>query len=404
MLSVARRLATIAVAAALGAGCAATWDASTPLRTVRLLVAVDGPYQFHAGWEHDLRRTVERVSAIFERKAGLRFQTVRIATWQAPPLGDGRALEHLATMPAADADVVVGVSGGCDHAHAGSARMFSRVALATTGCVAFLQRRAPTLEQLLTHELAHLFGAFHPAPGVRSVMRGGAADDWDGQTLRVIRLMRGFDFTRGVDGVDAVTREAYSRIYAEGHDPGDANGLAVAMRNHGRALVDAGRIEEARERFMQAVALDPGWYQPYKDLGVWHARQRQPADASRFLRAAAERAGSARPDVRLAIAGRLDALGEREAALHLYEETARAAPASAAARLHLGTALLRRDRAQDAVPHLREAVRLAPASAEAWQQLVTALALGRRHAEAWAEAQRARAAGVVIPMPPAPTP
>ena len=63
--------------------------------------------------------------------------------------------------------LVRGVSGGCDHTHAGSARLFSRVALATTGCVPFLQKRTPTLEQLLTHELAHVFGAFHPAPGVR---------------------------------------------------------------------------------------------------------------------------------------------------------------------------------------------------------------------------------------------
>jgi tetratricopeptide (TPR) repeat protein len=391
------RIATIALAVALGSGCASTWDAAVPTRTVRLLVAVDGAYRFHAGWEGDLRATVESVSGIFARRAGVRFETVRIVTWQAPPLGDGRALEHLATIPAADADVVVGVSGGCDHTHAGSAQLFSRVALATTGCVPFLQKRAPTLQQLLTHELAHVFGAFHPAPGVRSVMRGGAADDWDSQTLRVVRLMRGLDFARGVDDLDQATRDAYSRIYAEGHDPADAHGLAVAVRNRGRLLAEAGTMDVARDRFMQAIALDPAWHQPYYDLGVWHARHQQPVEAARFLRQAADRAGRAGPEVRLAIAGRLDALGDREAALRLYEETASAAPTSAAARLQLGAALLRRNRAQDAEPHLREAVRLAPASAEAWQKLVAALVLGRRYAEAWAEVQRAAAAGVVIP-------
>jgi hypothetical protein len=76
----------------------------------------------------------------------------------------------------------------------------------------------------------------------------------------------------GPDGVDEATREAYTRIYAEGHDPGDANGIAVALRNHGRSLADTGRTEEARARFLQSIAIDPGWYQPHEDLGIWHAR------------------------------------------------------------------------------------------------------------------------------------
>ena len=130
--------------------------------------------------------------------------------------------------------MVVGVSGGCDHTHAGSARLFSRVALATTGCVPFLQKRTPTLEQLLTHELAHVFGAFHPAPGVRSMMRGGDADVWDGQTLRVMRLMRGFDFRRGIDGVDqaavaAAMRTAIQAAAGEGV-------LAIDAGNYGGRL------------------------------------------------------------------------------------------------------------------------------------------------------------------------
>jgi len=225
----------LALGLALFAGCATTWDASIPPRTVRLVLAVDDAFRFHARWQDDLADAVRGASGVFERKAGIRFETLRVVSWAAPtPVGDGRALDHLLnTIPAADADVIVGVSGGCDHTHAGSARLFSRVALATTGCTPFLQKRTPTLEQLLTHELAHLFGAFHPAPGVRSTMRGADADVWDSQTLRVVRLMRNFDFVRGVDGVDEATREAYTRIYAEGHDPGDANGIAVARETTG---------------------------------------------------------------------------------------------------------------------------------------------------------------------------
>lgn len=306
MLLVGIRAAVVALGLALLPGCASTWDASIPSRTVRLVVAVDDAFRFHASWEQDLQRAVRTTSEIFERKAGIRFQIARVVTWQPPPLGDGEALDHLLTrIPASDADVVIGVSGGCDHTHAGSARLFSRVALATTGCTPFLQRRTPTLPQLLTHELAHVFGAFHPARGVRSVMRGGPPDDWDSQMLRVVRLMRRFDFARGIDGLDAAVRDAYTRIYAEGHDPADVNGIAVALRNHGRDLVNAGRMEAGQARFHQAIAIHPAWYQPYQDLGVWHARRHQPREASRFLRQAAERATTAAPEVRLGIADHL---------------------------------------------------------------------------------------------------
>lgn len=386
------RVALVGLVGALVAACATTWDASIPPRTVRLVLAVDDAYQFHAAWEDELHQTVRAVSGIFERQAGIRLETVRIVKWHAPQLGDGRALDHLiATIPAHDADVVIGVSGGCDHTHAGSARLFSRVALATTGCTPFLQKRTPTLQQLLTHELAHLFGAFHPAPGARSIMRGGPADDWDSQMLRVVRLMRGFDFRRGVDGIDEATRAAYNRIYDEGHDPADANGIAIALRNQGRALVDAGEMDAARQRFLEAAAIAPRWYQPYSDLGLWHARRKELLEASRFLREAAARAGGAKPEVRLAIAARLDALGDRDGAVGVYEATVRAVPTSVDARLMLGTALLRHNRPGDAEPHLREATRLAPTSAEAHGQLAVALGVQGRYEDSIAANQKALA-------------
>jgi Flp pilus assembly protein TadD len=399
MVSVTRWLATVACSLTVGAGCASTgWDASIPPRTVRLVIAVDEAFRFHASWEDDLHRAVRSTSETFEAHAGVRFETLRVVPWQAPPLGDARALDHLlATIPATDADVVVGVSGGCDHTHAGSARLFSRVALATTGCAPFLQKRTPTLPQLLMHELAHVFGAFHPVAGTRSIMRGGAVDDWDGQMLRVIRLMRRFDFGRGVDGIDAATRAAYDRIYAEGHDPADTNGIAVALRNDGRTLFEAGKLDAARDRFVQAAAIEPHWFQPYHDLGVWHARRRQRDEAARFLRQAAERSASARPQVRLTIASRLEAVGDRDRALELYEDTVRSAPAVLDARIALAGALLDRNRPRDAEPHLREATRLTPSSAVAWEKLVTALMLSGRYGDAWTEVQRAGAAGVVIP-------
>ena len=373
---------TLMFLVALCAGCATRWDASIPPRTVRLVLALDDAARVHTGWDAELRNAVEKTSRTFEAKAGIRFETLRVVTWEAPPLSEGRVLEHLATtIPASDADVIVGVSGGCDHPHVGSARPLGRIAVATTGCAPFM-RRAPTLEQLLSHELAHLFGAFHPKPGVLSMMRGAEVDVWDSQTLRVIRLMRTFDFRRGVDGVDAVTREAYGRIYAEGHDPGDANGIAAALRNEGRLLAEAGEIAAAQKRFLEAIAVDPQWYQPHDDLGILHARRQQPVEAVRYLRQAAELAPAGKPDVRLRVASRLDALGDSDGALAVYEQAVRLAPSSPDGRRQLGGALLRRQRAKDAEPHLAEAVRLAPKSADAHGQLAVALGLLGKYEQA----------------------
>ena len=113
-------------------------------------------------------------------------------------------------------------------------------------------------EGVLSHELAHLFGAFHPAAGRSdTVMVGGPADRFDGQTTRVIRLTRGFDFTRGVLGVDPETRRAWSAIYAEGHKRGEPNPLAGALSGAAADLGRSGRTEEALALLREAMAMDP---------------------------------------------------------------------------------------------------------------------------------------------------
>ncbi len=70
--------------------------------------------------------------------------------------------------------------------------------MVSTGCyeTTIFKDLAPP-EAVLSHELAHLFGAFDPAMTVDSVMRGGSADRFDEQTIRVLRLTRNFDFSRG---------------------------------------------------------------------------------------------------------------------------------------------------------------------------------------------------------------
>ena len=156
-----------------------------------------------------------------------------------------------------------------------------------TGCIdtAVLSNTVP--EGVLSHELAHLFGAFHPAAGRSdTVMVGGPADRFDGQTTRMIRLTRGFDFTRGVLGVDPETRRAWSAIYAEGHKPREPNPLAGALSGAAADLGRSGRAEEALALLREAMAMDPTAARTHTIMGYLLLRQGRLEEAAREFDAA----------------------------------------------------------------------------------------------------------------------
>ncbi len=185
------------------------------LRTVTMRVAPDETYRAQRNWEAALRSTVATISDIYEKNFQIRFVILDIVPWTAGPPGSPQRLisQMMAAVPVGEADVLVGFSNRCERLRYGVAKAFHRIALVTTGCyeTRVVKDFAPE-PVVLSHELAHLFGAFHPMTTVDSVMRGGAADKFDDQTARTIRLMRNFDFKRGVMGVDQETRRAWSAI------------------------------------------------------------------------------------------------------------------------------------------------------------------------------------------------
>jgi len=78
--------------------------------------------------------------------------------------------------------VVVAFVNQCERFIYGRARLFGRFITVTTGCyeITTVKDFAPP-EVVLSHELAHLFGVFHPARNAVSVMLGGPADKFDDQ-------------------------------------------------------------------------------------------------------------------------------------------------------------------------------------------------------------------------------
>ncbi|HEX9190351.1 MAG TPA: tetratricopeptide repeat protein, partial [Vicinamibacteria bacterium] len=111
-----------------------------------------------------------------------------------------------------------------------------------------------------------------------------------------------------------------------------------ALVSEGRKLLDAGRLEEARDRLEKAAAADPGWATPHLLLGRVHeARAALPAAAAAY-----ERALRADPDLAEAHDGLgfvLGQLGQTRDAIDRFRRAAELRPDRFEAQYHLGATL-----------------------------------------------------------------
>ena len=311
------------------------------IHIVAVRAVADELYRAQPGWNAMLRRTIQTVSDIYERQFQIRLVLHDVVPWtigQAIPIP--RILGRVRAEVAADrADVlVVFAAERCEKLEYGFALTFGRYAMVQTGCLdtAVLTNTAP--DAVLSHEMAHLLGAFHPAAGRSdTVMSGGPADRFDGQTARVIRLMRGYDFTRGVLGLDPEVRRAWSAIYAEGHARSDPNPLAGALSGAGAELGRTGRLDEGVALLREAIAMDPTAARPRTLLGFLFLRQGQLEDAARELDAA-KRINFREVEARTELGFVLLRLGREEEALVELRPRGTGRVCGAAALLRLGAA------------------------------------------------------------------
>ena len=337
------------------------------LRTVTIRLAADDTYRAQPNWEANLRATVATVSAIYERNFQIRFVILDVVPWTAGTLtAETNLLEKLTNdIALGQAEVVVAFVNQCERFTYGQTRLFGRFIRVMTGCyeITTVKDWAPP-DAVLSHELAHVFGAFHPARNTVSVMLGGPADKFDDQATRVIRLMRTHDFSRGVLGVDQEKRRIWSAIYAEGHARDEPNPLAKAIAYEGWSMLRGGRMSEGEAAFREAIKLDPSFAMPHVGLGILYEARGQFEAAARELRAAKE-LDFQQVDARTELGFVLFLLGRNEEALWEFREVLRVDPRLARASGGLGVTLVRLGKVDEAISAYDEALRLAPSNAYA---------------------------------------
>jgi TonB family protein len=366
------------------------------VRIVTVRAVADEMYRAQPGWDAMLRRTIQTVSDIYERQFQIRLAVRDVVPWTiGPGVPISRILSRVrAEVSIGPADVlVVFAAERCETLKYGVAYLFGRYALVQTGCIdtAVLSNTVP--EGVLSHELAHLFGAFHPAAGRSdTVMVGGLADRFDGQTTRVIQLMRGLDFTRGVLGVDPETRRAWSAIYAEGHKRGEPNPLAGALAGAASDLGRKGQTEEALAMLREAVAMDPTAARTRTIMGYLFLRQGRLEEAARELDAA-KRIDFREVEARTELGFVLLQLGREEEALVELRDVLRIDRRTPRAFVGIGMILARRERTGEAITAFQNAIQVDPKHGPAYLRLAEALDRIGRPIEAWSAAEQAHDRG-----------
>ncbi|HTR96798.1 MAG TPA: tetratricopeptide repeat protein, partial [Candidatus Acidoferrales bacterium] len=177
--------------------------------------------------------------------------------------------------------------------------------------------------------------------------------------------------------------------------PGDAR----ALHNAAIAAFRGGRLEEARQRLVLAVAQAPALAEAHSDLGIVLQLMGRPLEAL----ACFERALALRPSLLGALVNRAIvelAIGRHEAALASCERALEVAPDNLDVLNTRGVALYGLARPEEAIACFDRALAVDPRSAKTWQNRGIALAFLRRQEDAARDLERALALDPTLEFAP----
>lgn len=347
-------------------------------RVIAVHVACDEEFRSVRGWEAIIRERLKAVSEIYDRRFNIRWQMTDLSKWNSSDsIFDSNAIaaQLQSSVKRGEAEVLLGVSGKQSRDGAlGSAIPFTDTALV------FNPRSQSEQESraIVAHELAHLFGAGHSGDRSSVMLATPASPNFDDQAARMVRLMRDFDFRKGIDGIDSKTQQQISVVFQEGHSRLQSNplvtahtGLAIQLRSHGE-------LQQAISHYRQATRIDPSDATARYNLGF------ALSEIGSLYPAIAEFREAVRLDptstiARESLALMLARAGQLNEAATELRECVRVNPKEAATRFNLGLILSRQPGQIDAaIAEFREALRLKPDYGAVKQALAIALEAKRK--------------------------
>jgi tetratricopeptide (TPR) repeat protein len=159
---------------------------------------------------------------------------------------------------------------------------------------------------------------------------------------------------------------------AAGEEPSGGAQTPAMLFNLGIVLENQGQLEEAREKYEAALALDPGYYVARCNLGrILNLQGRPDLAAAHFRRALEVNPGHLQGLI--GFGDSLRSLQRPAEAEGLYRRALAVDPGAGRGWLGLGLSLAEQNRLQEAVPAFRKAVEVEPEEADAWFCLAQAL-------------------------------
>jgi tetratricopeptide (TPR) repeat protein len=301
---------------------------SYPPVTLRVRIITDSLERVQQGITPDnLKDRVNKVSAVFEREAGIRlavvgFTDVRIGRELPEPESLRRYLQ--VRTPREESDILIAFwPAAATETRAGSADPFSPVA------VVRLESGSPEKDlSLLAHQIGRLYG-LSDSPDAGSFMHVQPSNlNLDAVSRTALTHNRLFDFRDGLSGMSGRMRRRIIGSFEREPLAGGENAVSHAHRTLGALLVRDRQFPEAVAEYRVALAAD------FKNSANHLGLAQSLALSQQFP----------------------EAIGEAKAAIGLE-------PNSAEAHYQLGYVLARSGNPDGAVPEFQKAVAISPNTA-----------------------------------------
>jgi Flp pilus assembly protein TadD len=146
----------------------------------------------------------------------------------------------------------------------------------------------------------------------------------------------------------------------------------VAHDSMGDVLTDQGRIEEAKEQYLEALRLSPAYVAAHNNLGLLLVREGKVDDAIAHYEEALKTSPE-NPEALINLGNALYRKGSVEQSITCFQRALAADPSHPQAHENLGRVLFIKGNAAEAIAHFREALRIKPDYAMAHHNLAIAL-------------------------------